>query len=301
MFFETQSNNFVLISKNIKIFQRIEISINFIYLETTLRLVISYHKVFFFSFKNRFFRFIALKKIKFRRNNDSKTIVSRIFSIFDFSYNSLTFSYSFITNFATFKFDFNTKQFSSNSINTRQIIVSNESKLDTIDNISSKNSLKFSTNQFFVYIEKISRNMTSVSSFVNVDFVLWIDITIFAQILIKARSSTSIFFDNIFFVFDNENVNDKSIIKFFKNVDYFDSNYENSNNINVFIVNVERYSFYRDVFVFIDRFKNFAIDFIEFKIKKYVVKCLKKKVLKWYVAKFIELKKDFFREISIEW
>ena len=142
--------------------------------------------------------------------------------------------------------------------------------------------------------------MTSVLFFVDVDSILWIDITIFAQILIRARSSTSIFFNDIFFVFDNENVDDKSIIKFFENVDYFVSNYEIFNNINVFIVNVKRYNFYRDVFVFIDRFKNFAIDFIEFKIKKYVVECLKKKILKWHVAKFIELKKKIFREISMK-
>ena len=255
---------------------------------------------FFISFKNRFFRFIVFREIKFRQNNDSKTIVSRISSTFDFSHNFLTFFYSFITNFATFKFDFNTKQSSSNSINTRQTIVSNESKLDTIDDTSFKSSLKFFASQFFVHIEKVSRNITSVSFFVDVDSILWIDITTLVQILMRARSSTSIFFDDIFFVFDNENVDDKSIIKFFENVDYFDSNYENLNNINVFIVNVERHNFYRDVFVFIDRLKNFAIDFIEFKIKKYVVECLKKFFLKWHVAKFIELKKKLFREISMK-
>ena len=96
----------------------------------------------------------------------------------------------------------------------------------------------------------------------------------------RTRTSTNISFDDIFFVFDKKNFDDKSIIKFFENIDYFDSNYENSSNINIFIVNVERHNFYRDVFVFIDRLKNFAIDFVEFKIKKYVVKCLKKEILK---------------------
>ena len=122
-------------------------------------------------------RMLHNNKIRFRWNNDSKTIVSRTFSIFDFSHNFLTFSYLFITNFATFKFEFNfnTKQLSSNSINTHQIMILNKLKFDTIDDISSKKFLrffKFFANQFFAYIEKMSRNITNVLFFVDVNSIL---------------------------------------------------------------------------------------------------------------------------------
>lgn len=66
------------------------------------------------------------------------------------------------------------------------------------------------------------------------------------------------------------------LIKSTKNIDYFDFAYENLIYTNVSIINVERHVFYRDVYVFIDRLKNLAKDFVdEQKVKKLILDCLR--------------------------
>lgn len=58
-------------------------------------------------------------------------------------------------------------------------------------------------------------------------------------------------------------------IKFAKDIKYFDSIYENSNNI--LIVDANRYVFYRNVFVFVNQLKTIAKEFVkEYRIKKLV-------------------------------
>lgn len=50
-------------------------------------------------------------------------------------------------------------------------------------------------------------------------------------------------------------------IKFVKDIEYFDSIYENLNNVSS--VNVNCYVFYQNVFIFVNRLKNIAKEFIE--------------------------------------
>ena len=67
----------------------------------------------------------------------------------------------------------------------------------------------------------------------------------------------------------------KSIIDSAENIDYFDSEYSNSSNKNSFIMNSDRYIYYRDVYVFIDRLKNLKQNFFDSRIKEYVFACMK--------------------------
>ena len=73
---------------------------------------------------------------------------------------------------------------------------------------------------------------------------------------------------------------DKSIVDSSKNIEYFDSKYENSFEKNFMIVISDRHISYRDVFIFIDRLKNLKKNFFNSKIKKYVAECIKNDVFK---------------------
>ena len=75
-----------------------------------------------------------------------------------------------------------------------------------------------------------------------------------------------------------KNKNRFVIIKSIENVNYFNFIYVDVNNFfnTTFIVNIERYLFYRDVYVFIDRLKNFVNKFIdEQRIKIFLFDCLR--------------------------
>ena len=78
---------------------------------------------------------------------------------------------------------------------------------------------------------------------------------------------------------DNNNVL-QSIIRFVEDVDYFDSNYENSIDIDQSIVNFERHNFYRDVYIFIDHFKNLNKITSDSRVKELVIICLKREALR---------------------
>ena len=84
--------------------------------------------------------------------------------------------------------------------------------------------------------------------------------------------------DTFFFVNNNNDL--QSIIKFVKNVDYFDSNYESSIDNDQFIVNFDKHNFYRNVYIFIDHFKNLNKITFDSKIKKLVIICFKKEILR---------------------
>ena len=83
---------------------------------------------------------------------------------------------------------------------------------------------------------------------------------------------------------DNENKNFDnyrfaSIIHFVKNVEFFDFDYENVNNSA--IVNVDRHVFYKNVYIFDDRLKNLAKDFIdEQRMQKLILKYFRNEILK---------------------
>ena len=220
-----------------------------------------------------FDQFDVFVKSKFRRNSVSK--------IRNFNFSSRTFNYFLIINF-------------DNESNIfRQFII--ESK--TIDNEYSI-SVQTNNNQtfFFIQIEKIRRIMFSIiSSSIEMNSTLWNNI----MIVIIAFVSIFRFVVEIFF-FVNNNNDLQSIIKFVENIDYFDSNYENSIDIDQFIVSFDKHNFYRNVYIFIDHFKNLNKITFDSKIKKLVIICFKKEILRWYNSKFIEIEKNFFKKITIE-
>ena len=73
---------------------------------------------------------------------------------------------------------------------------------------------------------------------------------------------------------NTQNDRSASVIKFVKKVKFFDFIYENLNNFS--IINVNRYIFYRNVFIFIDYLKNLIKKNIEeIKIKKFILDCFK--------------------------
>ena len=77
-----------------------------------------------------------------------------------------------------------------------------------------------------------------------------------------------------------QNDNSFSIIKSIENVDYFNLNYENFSDINQFIVNVKRYNYYRNVYIFINHLRDLKkIDF-DVKIKKLIFICFKSETLR---------------------
>ena len=90
------------------------------------------------------------------------------------------------------------------------------------------------------------------------------------QIFITIRSSILNF--NVDIVVDTN----KSIIDSTKNIDYFDSKYENSIDKNFSIIIFDRHIFYRDVFIFIDKFENLKKKKFRFKNQK-VRSCLHEK------------------------
>lgn len=80
----------------------------------------------------------------------------------------------------------------------------------------------------------------------------------------SSKSSKLLDLFNVDEVNNNNNDNNKSfsIVRSTKNIDYFDFEYVNSSNINSFVVTVERYTFYRNVFIFIDRLKHLTKNFV---------------------------------------
>ena len=147
---------------------------------------------------------------------------------------------------------------------------------------------------FFIQIEKVRRNMSSTQSSFEIDQVFWNDI----MIVIIVFASMFRFVDETSFSVDNNFL--QSVIKFVENVNYFDSDYENSFDTNQLIVNSKRHNFYRDVFTFTDHLKNLKKTFSDSKMKKLIFTCLKKDALTWYNTKFIEIEKDFFKKVNIE-
>ena len=86
------------------------------------------------------------------------------------------------------------------------------------------------------------------------------------------------------FVDENEidNSKNRSLINISKHIEYFYSNYMNINNFfnEISIVTIDKYIYYRDVYIFIDRLKNFVDDNIdEQRIKKFFFDYLKRNVI----------------------
>ena len=67
------------------------------------------------------------------------------------------------------------------------------------------------------------------------------------------------------------------VIRTINDIEYFDSTYENEKNNS--IVNVDRYIYYRDVFIFVDRLKNLKKNFVDARVRELVVFCLRNETL----------------------
>ena len=90
-----------------------------------------------------------------------------------------------------------------------------------------------------------------------------------AAMIIKIFHQQSILSDS---TFSNDNNNDidndlnnqrfASTIRFIENIKFFDFIYDDFNDDNFVIINVDKHVFYHDVYVFCDRLKNLAKNFI---------------------------------------
>ena len=85
-------------------------------------------------------------------------------------------------------------------------------------------------------------------------------------------------FSDFDFDFSNEVAtdadDDRSVLKNSENIDFFDFRRENDKDRDV-IVNVDRHIYYKNVFVFIDRFKNLKKNSSDHKVRELVVECLR--------------------------
>ena len=110
-------------------------------------------------------------------------------------------------------------------------------------------------------------------------------IIIITEVLRNQSISLFLSFDENDENFDN-NKNDNfdihcfaSVICFAKNVKFFNSKYVDNDNF--VIVNVDRYIFHRNVYVFDDRLKDLVKDFIEKqRMKKLILECFRDEILK---------------------
>lgn len=68
--------------------------------------------------------------------------------------------------------------------------------------------------------------------------------------------------------------------KLTKDINYFDSKYNDFNNTNILIINVDYYIFYRNIFVFMNCLKNLARLFnCVIRVQEFIFFCLRKNAL----------------------
>ena len=91
---------------------------------------------------------------------------------------------------------------------------------------------------------------------------------------------------------------EKSILKTFENIDYFDSRRENEKNTKI-VVNVDRHVYYKNVFVFIDKLKNFEKKSSDYRVRQFIVECLRENVIIWHKLKLKTIEKNMYRDVSV--
>ena len=214
---------------------------------------------------------------------------------------SIASSYSFIIDRS--RFNISTKQFSVfadiQSTETRQINVS-KNKNDEVFFTNVIFTNLFDSKSTFVQTKKIFRSNMNSSFSVSVEIksIFWNDLLIMTQVFNIIRSSSIDFnFDAVVIVVVDV---DKSVVDLSKNIEYFDSKYEDSFERNFIIVIFDRHIFYRDVFIFIDRLKNLKKNFFDSKIKKYVAECMKNDILKWQFCELNSLKKKLLKYVTVD-
>ena len=99
---------------------------------------------------------------------------------------------------------------------------------------------------------------------------------------------------------DNDNNNNEKWKS--NDIEYFDSRFEKLTNTSNLIVNSNRYIFYRDIYVFVDRLKNLTSLRDENKFRIVISQCFHDTILIWHSMKLSNLKtkncKTFFWTIN---
>ena len=83
-----------------------------------------------------------------------------------------------------------------------------------------------------------------------------------------------------------------------EDLDYFDFDYENEHN--EFIISVGRYIYYRDIFVWIDHFKDLVKNHSEEELRSIITQIFRDSALIWYFTELSELEKDLLRKTFID-
>ena len=251
----------------------------------------------FCSFQSRSFRTRRLKQIFFfdqtfqkqldifRRNNDSKLRVLIVLSltnskIFDNFVAQISLVDSKVSrNIINSTKQTSTKQtfFEFNSFNTREIFVEKN-----IYDLSFDSKFSFS----------INANFDSIVQTIIIVVVTTIVIQIVAQFQSQQNQNEK-----------NQNENFQSTIRFSKNIDYFYLKYIDVNDFSniFFIVIIDRYIWYRDVYAFTNKLKNLVKRFIdESRIKKLLLDCLKKETFIWKNEKCNNVFKNALRVVNLK-
>ena len=218
--------------------------------------------------------------------------------IFNFTFSFVTFNYSSIITSNTSidsAFDFN-------SVNIRDILVEKIIYTQFIDFVMFDQKQNQNQNQFDSIIQTII-----TATIIAIVIQTFVDFTAqfqrFQQNNIENNNERD---DRRFFDFDFDFSNEiaidvddeKSILKNSKNIDFFDFRRENDKNRNV-IVNVDRHIYYKNVFVFIDRFKNLKKNSFDHRVRELIVGCLRDDALIWHSLKLNEIEKNMFRDASM--
>ena len=89
----------------------------------------------------------------------------------------------------------------------------------------------------------------------------------------------------------NENIQLKS-----DDVKYFDSAIEEEESV----VTIKRYTFYKNIYIFINRLKNVAVSKSNNKVRETFSICFHDEAFIWYSTKLTELEKTLFRTTSLK-
>ena len=128
----------------------------------------------------------------------------------------------------------------------------------------------------------MTNNVNSIVQIV-IDASMQIMLTRIQQIIIVNAKQKSLDFSNSskFVNIDEIAINDDEqrfvVIRTIDDIEYFDWTYKNEKNNS--IVNIDRYIYYRNIFIFVDRLKNLKKDFVDARVRELVVFCLRNETL----------------------
>ena len=80
---------------------------------------------------------------------------------------------------------------------------------------------------------------------------------------------------------------------------YFDPEYEKETVKNAPVVNAGKHVFYRDVYVFVDRLKDLAVQHDDAAVKNVITACFRGSAIMWYFMELIDLKRQLLRDVEL--